>query len=346
MKSSLILLGLFLESLPCFPSALPRQSPEAAPPTPHPAGPPHQSHARPRSAQHAGSPACESSPPRPPTPPNPSCSPPETAACLPRSSSRASSTSGAASSVRPSTTITIASASSSATRACRKISAGISASSSGTTPPVSTTRTIAPGPLHLAIDAVARNPRLIADNRSPRPRNPIEQRRLAHIRSPADRHQRQRCFIVARRLRQRQSNSGLKFLCLNFPIAFFMRTARSSAQKMPASCSARKSCFSFANPWSVAIVRRCSNSGLRVGVLAAFAAAAFFAANSLRFFGATAPVVAVARGADRPIFGRVLACRCFLPSRFFPPFGAILEYLVSSMVARAAARRTKGDIIN
>ena len=82
----------------------------------------------------------------PPAPPNPSCSPPETAASSPafRISSRASSTSGAASSVRPSTTITIASASSSATRACLKISAGISASSSGTTPPVSTMRTSRP----------------------------------------------------------------------------------------------------------------------------------------------------------------------------------------------------------
>ena len=49
--------------------------------------------------------------------------------------------------------------------------------------------------------------------------------------------------------------------------------------------------------------------------------------------------------ADRPIFGRVLACRCFLPSRFFPLFGAIPEYLVSSMVARCKAWRIKGDII-
>jgi hypothetical protein len=54
-----------------------------------------------------------------------------------------------------------------------------------------------------------------------------------------------------------------------------------------------------------------------VGVFAAFTAAAFFAANSLRFFGDTAPVVAVPRGAVFPIFGRVLACRCFFPNRFF-----------------------------
>ncbi len=57
-----------------------------------------------------------------------------------RCSRRASSMSGAASSVRPSTTMTMASASSSATRAWRKISAGISSLSSGMMPPVSTTR--------------------------------------------------------------------------------------------------------------------------------------------------------------------------------------------------------------
>jgi hypothetical protein len=68
-----------------------------------------------------------------------------------------------------------------------------------------------------------------------------------------------------------------------------------------------------------------SRSGLFVGVFANFVAAAFFAANSFRFFGDTAPVVAVPRGALRPIFGRVLACRCFLPNRFFSFFGAMVD---------------------
>src|SRR6185437_563229 len=40
--------------------------------------------------------------------------------------------------------------------------------------------------------AIARNPRLIAHNRPPRSRNAVEQRRLAHIRPSADRHQRYR----------------------------------------------------------------------------------------------------------------------------------------------------------
>jgi hypothetical protein len=63
------------------------------------------------------------------------------------------------------------------------------------------------------------------------------------------------------------------------------------------------------------------------------------AASSFRFLGDTAPVVAVPRGALRPIFGRVLACRCFLPNRFFSlPFGAIHPYLVSFMVARCDSR--------
>jgi hypothetical protein len=55
-------------------------------------------------------------------------------------------------------------------------------------------------------------------------------------------------------------------------------------------------------------------------------AAAFFAASSFRFLGDTAPVVAVPRGAVRPIFGRVLACRCFLPNRFFSFFGAMVAF--------------------
>ena len=57
-----------------------------------------------------------------------------------RCSRRASSKSGPASSLRPSTTTMMAAASSNANRACRKISEGIKSSSSGTIPPVSTSR--------------------------------------------------------------------------------------------------------------------------------------------------------------------------------------------------------------
>jgi hypothetical protein len=45
------------------------------------------------------------------------------------------------------------------------------------------------------------------------------------------------------------------------------------------------------------------------------AAAAFFVASTLRLRGSTAPVVGATLGA-RPFFGRVFACRCFLPNRF------------------------------
>ena len=110
------------------------------------------------------------------------CSLPERAACPVRSSRRASSMSGAASSVRPSTTITMASASSSATRAWRKISDGISALSSGTMPPVSTTRVCAQ-PLSFAVDAVAGDARLVAHDGAARPNQPVEQRGLADIRT-------------------------------------------------------------------------------------------------------------------------------------------------------------------
>ena len=55
---------------------------------------------------------------------------------------------------------------------------------------------------------------------------------------------------------------------------------------------------------------------------------AFLVASFLRALGATAPVTGVTRGA-LPFFGRVLACRCFLPSRFLPSFfGAMVCRLV------------------
>src|SRR5665213_447864 len=71
---------------------------------------------------------------------------------------------------------------------------------------------------------------------------------------------------------------------------------------------------------------RRSFSGLRVCVSFALASAAFLVAISLRFLGETAPVVAVPRGDPLPILGRVLACRCFLPRRFFCSrfFGAMV----------------------
>ena len=59
-----------------------------------------------------------------------------------------------------------------------------------------------------------------------------------------------------------------------------------------------------------------SRSGLRFGVLAAFASAAFFELSALRFFGATFAICAPVRGAF-PFRGLVLACRCFLPILFF-----------------------------
>src|SRR5439155_26309219 len=49
----------------------------------------------------------------------------------------------------------------------------------------------------------------------------------------------------------------------------------------------------------------------------AFSAAARLVESTFRFRGSTAPVVGVALGA-RPFLGRVLACLCFLPNRFFP----------------------------
>ena len=94
--------------------------------------------------------------------------------------------SGAASSVRPSTTMTMASASSSATRAWRKISAGMRSGSSGTMPPVSTTRAVLAGPLDFAVDAVAGDAGLIADDGAAGAGEAVEERGLADVGAAAD----------------------------------------------------------------------------------------------------------------------------------------------------------------
>ena len=96
----------------------------------------------------------------------------------------------------------------------------------------------------------------------------------------------------------------------------------SFASSVSRSCSARSS-----EPWprpadesrsvrAPSSLTDRSRSGLRFGVLAAFASAAFFELSALRFFGATFAICAPVRGAF-PFRGRVLACRCFLPILFF-----------------------------
>ncbi len=49
-----------------------------------------------------------------------------------------------------------------------------------------------PRPLRLAVDAVARDPRLVADDGTPLADQPVEERGLPHVRPPDNRHQRQR----------------------------------------------------------------------------------------------------------------------------------------------------------
>lgn len=90
--------------------------------------------------------------------------------------------------------------------------------------------------------------------------------------------------------------------------------------------------------FSGTIVSLRSKSGERRGVRAAFSTADFLEAIFLRALGATAPVTAAARGA-RPFLGRVLAWRCFLPSRFFSFLGA----MTSSISCRESARAFWAD---
>ena len=53
-------------------------------------------------------------------------------------------------------------------------------------PPVSTTRSVLPGPFGFAIEAVARDARLVADDGAARADQPVEQRGLADVRSADD----------------------------------------------------------------------------------------------------------------------------------------------------------------
>ena len=92
--------------------------------------------------------------------------------------------SGDASSVRPSITITIAFASSSATRAWRKISDGISLFFGDDAAGIDNAH-LAAVPLGFAVNPVAGDAGLVADDGAPRAHQPVEQRRLADIR-PAD----------------------------------------------------------------------------------------------------------------------------------------------------------------
>ena len=64
--------------------------------------------------------------------------------------------------------------------------AGMAALSSGTIPPVSTTSNVRPCQVRRAVDAVARDSRLVGDNRAPRAGQPIENRGFADVRSSDD----------------------------------------------------------------------------------------------------------------------------------------------------------------
>ncbi len=190
----------------------------------------------------------------------------------------------------------------------------------------------APGPLRLTIDAVARNPRLIAHNRPPRPRNPVEQRRFPNIRPPADSDQRHLRGLVRALRRGVEHLIGqlldLAILAFSMPasappsrsVVFDFRSSTSPLSR--SSCSGRSAdpCPLLADlsrsvrGASMRTAR--SRSGLRFGVRAAFSSAAFFELSAFRFFGATFAICAPVRGA-LPLRGRVLACRCFLPILFF-----------------------------
>ena len=240
----------------------------------------------------------------------------------PRSNNRASSRSGEASSVRPSTTITIASASSKrhlrlAKDLRRNQRLIIRNHAAGIDDP-----RLPAHPLDLAIDAVACNPRLIAHDRSPRSRQPIEQRALTHIRPPANGNQRQLPRIgalgLSDHLRSQQLNIAPVVL-ISRPSMFDDRGVcrptipSAGLLELRTPCSHRRSSASLLNGSTSASL------GLATASSPAkpYPTAARLVERIFRLRGSTAPVVGVDFGA-RPFFGRVLACLCFLPNRFLP----------------------------
>ena len=248
----------------------------------------------------------------------------------PRSNNRANSISGEASSVRPSTTITMASASSSPTFACLKISLGISASSSGTTP-ASYRRSA-----HRAPSIQSRHrcgPRRspahppTIDRRDPvsqlnsvlfptfgRPQTAISGRSRASTLSVAV------AICAASSSTSRQSsNSSIRSRPATFADRGVCRPTIPSAGRASPVLSpgnpARLTGFfapAAAAP-SPRMVFRFSLSGDFFDTRAALSTAARFVERIFLFRGSTAPVVGVLFGA-RPFFGRVLACRCFSTS--------------------------------
>ena len=93
-----------------------------------------------------------------------------------------------------------------------------------------------------------------------------------------------------------------RFCCSSFPPPVPARLAGFLAEPAPPASSVR-------------IVFLRSRSGDFFVTREALSTAARLDEITFRFRGSTAPVVGATLGA-RPFFGRVLACRCFLPNRF------------------------------
>ncbi len=161
----------------------------------------------------------------------------------PRCSRRASSISGAASSVRASTTMMMASVLPAQPAPDGNISAGMSASSSGTTPPVFTKRARWFLPLDLTVDAITGDAGLIADDRAAASREAIEERRFTDVGATADSDQRQAgcigCFSGGRdaRLINGINDPPVAFVCL---WSLLRPSPRASSSARPSCCRHRR----------------------------------------------------------------------------------------------------------
>ena len=187
--------------------------------------------------------------------------------------------SGDASSVRPSTTSTITSASSSATRAWRKISAGISCLVVGNDAAGIDHAQLLAGPFHLAVDAVAGDAGLVADDGAPRSDQPVEQRGLADV-GAADNGQRADGAAV-RPVRQ----SGWTRIACDGSLRLFPATVRTAiALATIIGTRLLASCPPTHNPphWP-RVCRRCISSSAPAACWRALIRRTSFAADSCRW---------------------------------------------------------------
>ena len=239
----------------------------------------------------------------------------------PRRSRRASSRSGEASSVRPSTTMMMALASVERDLGLAEDFGGDEGFVVGDDAAGVDDAGVGAHPLDLAVDAVAGDAGLVADDGAAGAGEAIEEGGLADVGAAADGDEREVAVAGGRLSAARSScaarSSASRQARRSAAVRRRIRAAdvggvRGLAADDVVGGAGEASCAGgLAGRWCGGTRSRASGWGCA----SSFRARRVLVARALRLRGSTAPVVGVTRGA-RPFLGRVDASRCFLPSRF------------------------------